>query len=46
MIFASLSGDKRAWYTLFAHAQFPQDFGVFGNFHKNLLHYTKLGKAH
>jgi len=24
--------EKRAWYTLFAHAQFPQDFWEFGNF--------------
>ena len=25
---------KRAWYTRFAHAQFPQDFWGFGNFRK------------
>ena len=24
--------EKRAWYTLFAHAQFSQDFWEFGNF--------------
>ena len=24
-----MGGEKRAWYTLFAHAQFPQDFGNF-----------------
>ena len=26
--------EKRTWYTLFPHAQFPQDFWEFGNFHK------------
>ena len=25
---------KRAWYTMFAHTQFPQDFWEFGNFLK------------
>ena len=25
--------EKRAWYTLFAYAQFPQDFWEFWNFH-------------
>ena len=29
-----VSGEKRTWYTLFAHAQFPQDFWEFGSFHK------------
>ena len=29
-----VGGEKRAWYVLFAHAQFPQDFWEFGNFHK------------
>ena len=29
-----VGGEKRAWYTLFAHAQFPQDFWEFGNFRK------------
>ena len=29
-----MGGEKRAWYTLFAHAQFPQDFWEFGNFCK------------
>ena len=29
-----MGGEKRAWYTLFAHAQFPQDFWEFGNFRK------------
>jgi len=23
---ACVGGEKKAWYTLFAHAQFPQDF--------------------
>ena len=27
-----MGGEKRAWYTLFAHAQFSQDFWEFGNF--------------
>ena len=27
-----VGGEKRAWYTLFAHAQFSQDFWEFGNF--------------
>ena len=27
-----VGGEKRAWYTLFAHAQFSQDFCEFGNF--------------
>ena len=26
-----MGGEKRAWYTLFAHAQFSQDFWEFGN---------------
>ena len=26
-----VGGEKRAWYTLFVHAQFPQDFWEFGN---------------
>ena len=26
--------EKRAWYTLFAHAQFPQHFWEFGTFHR------------
>ena len=26
--------EKRAWYTLFVHAQIPQNIWVFGNFHK------------
>ena len=29
-----VGGEKRAWYTLFAHAQFPLDFWEFGNFRK------------
>ena len=29
-----VGGEKRAWYTLFAHAQFHQDFWEFGNFRK------------
>ena len=29
-----IGGEKRAWYTLFAHAQFSQDFWEFGNSHK------------
>ena len=28
------AGKKRAWYTLFAHAQFSQDFWEFGNSRK------------
>ena len=32
---SSVVGEKkRAWYTLFAHARFPQDFWEFGKFHK------------
>ena len=27
-----VGGEKRAWYTLFAHAQFSQDFWEFGYF--------------
>ena len=27
-----VGGEKRAWYTLFVHAQFSQDFWEFGNF--------------
>ena len=27
-----VGGEKRAWYALFAHAQFSQDFWEFGNF--------------
>ena len=29
-----VGGEKRAWYTLFAHAQFSQDFWEFGNYRK------------
>ena len=29
-----VGGEKRAWYTLFAHAQFSQDFWEFGNSRK------------
>ena len=29
-----MGGEKRAWYTLFVYAQFPQDFWEFGNFLK------------
>ena len=29
-----VGGEKRAWYTLFAHAQFSQDFREFGNSRK------------
>ena len=29
-----VGGEKRAWYTLFAHAQFSQDFWEFGNYSK------------
>ena len=36
---------KKAWYTQFAHAQFPQDFWEFENFHKCLLCYTNLCEA-
>ena len=36
--------EKRACYTLFAHAQFPQDFWGFES-SVNLLRYTNLRKA-
>ena len=29
-----VGGEKIAWYTLFAHAQFSQDFWEFGNSRK------------
>ena len=29
-----MGGEKRAWYTLFVYAQFPQDFWEFENFRK------------
>ena len=29
-----VGGGKRAWYTLFVHAEFPHDFWEFGNFGK------------
>ena len=29
---SSAWAERKAWYTLFAHAQFPQDFWEFGNF--------------
>ena len=32
-----VGGEKRAWYTLFTHAQLPQDFWEFGNFRKSCL---------
>ena len=38
-------GEKRAWYTLFAHAQFPQDFWNL-EISINLLHYTKVSARH
>ena len=37
-----VGGVKSTWYTLFAHAPFPQDFGEFRNF---LLHYTNLSET-
>ena len=30
-----VGGDERAWYTLFAHAQLPQEFWEVENFHKS-----------
>ena len=34
LVFLSTQADKRAWYTLFAHGQFSQDFWEFGNSRK------------
>ena len=38
-----MDGEKGASYTLFAHAQFPQDFWEFGTTHK--ICYINLCKA-
>ena len=46
-----VGGEKSAWYTLFAHAQFPQEIWVFGSlvprphlaFHR--LQYGKAGEG-
>ena len=41
-----MGGEKRAWYTLFAHAQFPQDFWEFGNFHYTLTSARQADFSH
>ena len=37
-----MGGEKRAWYTLLAHAHFPRDSGNL----ENVLCYTNLHEAH
>ena len=39
-----VGGETRAWYTLFAHAQFSQDFLGIRKFSVNLLRYTNLSE--